>query len=449
MLPLARRTVLILTLVLLSALATACGGGPRGQVMSAVEASDLELAIHRYERYREDEGADPGLLAQVAALLLEDAAAGDDEGARRAALAQLGLAGTAGRESLRRLAQPGREPVLRARALELLARGGDGGAKDELRALLDAERWEILAAAVSALEGLSDEALLLAYLEHPAEAVRNVAARKLADAAPAGAVRAALAEAARVDPSPAVRAAAATSLGAFGTEGFRMLEERLADPESRVRLAAVRALVRADRAAALSVLGPLLDMAPSPAGIEAARVLAGGARQAGDEVPEGHVEGETLARAYLRRALEVAAPNLRSQAAVALGSLEGVADLGAVLTAAADSEEDPQVRLGIATILARDETTADKGFEVLGEIMRGEGIPAVSAAAFLAREDVSEATPRLEALMASSEANIRRVAARALARDAVEPDAARGALTDEDITVRISAAGGILAALNA
>ncbi|MBW2460400.1 MAG: hypothetical protein JRH11_02055 [Deltaproteobacteria bacterium] len=158
------RTALILTLVLLSALTTACGGGPRGQVMSAVEASDLELAIHRYERYRAAEGADPGLLAQVAALLLEDAAAADDEGARRAALAQLGLAGTAGRESLRRLAQPGRDPVLRARALELLAKGGDGAAQEQLRALLDAERWEILAAAVSVLEGSTDEGLLLAYL---------------------------------------------------------------------------------------------------------------------------------------------------------------------------------------------------------------------------------------------------------------------------------------------
>jgi hypothetical protein len=43
---------------------------------------------------------------------------------------------------------------------------------------------------------------------------------------------------------------------------------------------------------------------------------------------------------------------------------------------------------------------------------------------------------------------VRRVAARALARDAREPDAARVALRDEDQSVRLSAAGGILAAQN-
>ena len=57
-------------LVLPALLVIACGGGPRAQVMSAVEAQDLELALTRYESYRQDEGADPGLLSHVAALLL-------------------------------------------------------------------------------------------------------------------------------------------------------------------------------------------------------------------------------------------------------------------------------------------------------------------------------------------------------------------------------------------
>ena len=41
---------------------------------------------------------------------------------------------------------------------------------------------------------------------------------------------------------------------------------------------------------------------------------------------------------------------------------------------------------------------------------------------------------------------LRRTAARALARDAMDPDAARRALSDEDALVRIYGAGGILAA---
>jgi len=416
--------------------------------MSAVDAQDVDLALERYETYRESEGADPGLLSHVAALLLEDAAASDDDTARAAAFVQLGLAGTAARDSLKRLSTPGRDPILRAQALELLARGGDGRAADELRAMLDREEWSILASAVTVLDGDDDQTLLLAYLEHPAAEVRKVAARKLRDAAPLGAARAALAEAARVDPEAGVRAAAVSSLAEYGAEAFEMLRERLSDSESQVRQAAVRALVRADRPLALSVLGPLLEMAPNPAGIEAARVLAGGGRRASDEVPEGHVEGETLARAYLRRALESAAPNLRSQAAVALSSLENVTDLGGVLTAALDAEEDPQVRLGIATILARDEATEAKGHQVLGEIMAGDGLPAVHAAGFLARAEIETATPRLIALMGGGDAHVRKVAARSLARDALEPDAARGALRDDDLAVRISAAGGILAAQN-
>jgi HEAT repeat protein len=419
--------------------------------MSAVEANDLDLALERYETYRESEGADPGLLSHVAGLLLEQAAVDDDEAAQSAAFTQLGMAGTAARESLERLSAVGREAAVRAKALEFLARSGDGGAADALRGMLDAEEWNVLASAVTVLDGDDDEALLLAYLEHPCADVRNVAARKLADAAPAGAVRAALAEAARVDPEARVRASSVTSLGEFGAEAFEMLRERLSDADEQVRLAAVRAIVRADRALAVSVLGPLLEMAPNPAGIEAARVLAGGGRQAGDPVQEGHEEGETLARAYLRRALESAAPNLRSQAAVALSSLEGVADLGGVLSAALETEEDPQVRLGIATILVGDEATADKGFAALAEIMAGDGVPAVQAAALLAGDEErggDAAVSRLRALMTGEDANVRRVAARALARDAREPDAARVALRDEDQSVRLSAAGGILAVQN-
>ncbi|HBQ13741.1 MAG TPA: hypothetical protein DEF51_22265, partial [Myxococcales bacterium] len=48
----------------------------------------------------------------------------------------------------------------------------------------------------------------------------------------------ALAEAARVDPDPAVRAAAVGSLALAGPAGVDALRERLGDPMSSVRLAA-------------------------------------------------------------------------------------------------------------------------------------------------------------------------------------------------------------------
>lgn len=282
---------------------------------------------------------------------------------------------------------------------------------------------------------------LVTLLKHTGGDVRAAAAKALRGAASSGPAYAALAEAARVDPLPKVRAAAVRSLGAYGALGFEQLRERLSDADHGVRMAAVGALVEADRERAVSVIGTLLEISPGPAGVEAARVLATG---------EG--EGAQTARAFLRRALVSGEPNVRAQAAVALSSLPANDALVPALLEALEREQDATVRRAVAGILIERPATRGKAIEVLRAMMDEEGhaMNRVQAAALLARNGATpEATRALAEFMREGEPDIRRTAARALARDALEPDAARTALRDEDALVRIHAAGGILAAASA
>jgi len=296
----------------------------------------------------------------------------------------------------------------------------------------------VVAEAVHTLDGATDTARLLALLTHTAGEVRAAAAKELGDAAPDGAVFVALAEAARVDPLPKVRAAATRSLGAFAAQAFEPIRERLSDADTTVRMAAVGALVAADRERALSALGSLLDMTPTPAGVEAARVLAS---------TEG--EGAETARAFLRGALVSGDSRVRSQAAVALWSLPSNEALVPAIVEALAAETEPAVKRVIAGILAVRADTRDQALAALREMMEGRGMDAVQAAALLAQHEPAHAIPILTAAMENGEPEVRRTAARALARDALKPDAARTALRDDDPLVRIYAAGGILAAASA
>lgn len=430
-----------LSFLFLSLLSFGCGGGPRAQVMNALSQRDIPAALEQYEQFRQDEGADGDLLAEVAAVLLEEAALGDDERARSAAMSQLGMAGTAGAPVLERLSSGEATPAVRARALELLARRGDGGARDALLGMADSDDADVLAAYTTVLDAEDDTEHLLELLEHTAAAVRSAAARRLSGAAPSGAPRAALSEAARVDPDPTVRAAAVQSLGAYGEPAFEVLRERLGDAEQNVRMAAVRALVAADRARALTAIGPLLEMSPTPSGVEAARVLAGDVPEEG-AMPEGTV----LARAFLRRALLDGELTVKAQAATALAGLPPDEELSDALVEALQAADDPRVKLSLATALRRREETRARADAALEALLETPGMPGVQAAAELAKDGHAAAIEKLATAIEEGQAPERRVASRSMARDALRPDDARMALRDEDALVRVHAAGGILAA---
>ena len=449
------------TLLLVGVLATAgCGAGPRGRVVAAVAAGDVPRAIGEYESFRRHDGPDGELLAEVAGLILEQEALGpspampsahratmrtDGDGAAEAerrsttAFAQLVLAGTQGSPIIERLAAQRGAWLLRAKALGTLVDRGDEDARRELRALLDDDSGLVVAEAVRSLDPRRDHERILALAGHPHAAVRQRAVRMLASSAPDGRSRALLSEVARVDPDGGVRAAAVRSLGAFGRSAIDVLRDRLGDPDHGVRMAAVGALVAADRELGLMAVEPLLGMAPTASGIEAARWLAqGDADQAGN--------GVVTARAFLLRALAAADAAARAQAAIALTSLRADPTIDRALLEALATEDDDQVRLSLATALAGRDGAETASREALLALSAGDGIPAIQASALLAADGHAEALARLKRALRSPNATERRVTARLLAREVLQPDAARPALRDRDAMVRIHAAGGILAA---
>ncbi|MEM9074922.1 MAG: HEAT repeat domain-containing protein [Myxococcota bacterium] len=422
-----------------------CAGGPRAAVDSAVEERDVGKALDAYDSFRDADGSDIDLLADVAALVLELEARGEDPQHRNAALSQLRIAGNAGLPTLHRIATSDGVSLVRALALQALARRGDRQSKAFLYAMLDEDDPAIVAAAVTAIEPDEETDRLLRYLGDTHPEVRKSAALKLSSVPDDAHVMQALAQVSRVDPEASVRNAAVRALGSFGAAAVPALRERLGDADAQVRLAVVRSLVRADRATAVVLVAPLLATPPSRAGIEAARVIA----LTGESAEENEARaGLEDARRYLLGALRNAEPTLRSQAAVALVSLQRDEATDMALLEALGHEEDHGVRLGIARALRNRSTGSDEAEVALAELMTGAGMPAVQAAVLLAPSGREDALQRLEGALASDESLLRRVAARALAKDAGRPEAVRTHLRDEDRLVRIHAAGGILAASN-
>jgi hypothetical protein len=240
-----------------------------------------------------------------------------------------------------------------------------------------------------------------------------------------------------------VRAAAVRALGAFGTAGIELIRERLSDPIASVRMAAVAALLHADRDGGRAVLAGLLAMPPSPQGIEAARLLATPVER--DQPPTDH--DASAARAYLTAALAAGEAALRSQAAVALSTLHGASELRTALSQALARETDPGVKLAIARALLPLEGGEADALAAI-EALSAEGLTMTSlqASIVLATRHAAAGVDRVEAAMHGADVPLRRIAARALARDAMLPARVAPALQDPDALVRIQAAGGILAA---
>ena len=428
------------------ALMLACGGGPRAAVDDAVAAKDVPRALSAYDGFREADGSDIALLAEIASLVLELEALSDDPERVRAAITQLRLAGNAGLPALHRLADAEGITLVRALALEALAKRGDGSARAFLFAMIEEDDPELVALAISAADPEEDSERLIALLDDTHPPVRAAAALALGGLTESIDSLHGLAQLSRVDPEATVRNAAVRALGGFGASAVPFLRERMGDADSSVRLAVVRSLVRADRDASLEIIASLLATPPSQAGIEAARVIALTGEPRDDDEPSA--EGVGDARAYLLASLGDENPNLRSQAAVALVSLRAHAPTDAALVRALGTETEPGVRLGLARALRGREVGDAEAEAALGALLEGDGMPAVQAALLLSAEGREDALTRLEAALEDEDSLIRRVAARGLAKDAGRPDQVRALMRDEDVLVRIHAAGGILAAAN-
>ncbi|MFW6051236.1 MAG: HEAT repeat domain-containing protein, partial [Myxococcota bacterium] len=247
------------------------------------------------------------------------------------------------------------------------------------------------------------------------------------------------AEVARRDPEPAVRGAATRALGAQGEAAVGPLRGRLSDPDSRVRLAAVGALLGVGGPRALGEVGGLLATPPSAAGVEAARRVV---QQADDDEAARSLRDD--AAAYLEGVLRFGSGALRAQVGVALVSLPQVRSLDAALAQVLEREPDPAVRFQLARALLRRAPGDPRAVAALREVAEGEGMAAVQAAARLAERGDPRAPKQLARALDDDPPMLRAAAARALACQARRPDTARAVLVDPDPVVRLRAAGAIL-----
>ncbi len=442
-----------------------CGGPSGGAVKAALERGEVQQAVSAYGQMAQ---SDPALLARIAAALLKKEALGRDDGRRQAALSELAGAGDCARALLRELADgaaddPGPAALAGARALELLAARAEGEAVDRLRELVDAEQPEVRAAAVSVLRLAEDLQRLLGELESPYSAVRLAAARALGRAGAGGATsmpsstgqpettlppaaRIALENSARLDPAAAVRGAALWSLGDAGPQAAESIEQALGDSEREVRLAAIGALARADGERAGLVLGRLLQSDLSDEGIAAARHLLALDQDGGGAARTGGSDAMAEARRYLERALGAAEPELRAAAAVAVDALPQNRFDGEWLLKRIEQEKVPRVRLSLVNAVFSSSEPDERLLGALREIGAAGGPSGAYAIALLAGQGDPKALGKLSSLLKDGSAAVRRVAARALGRDLDRPHLVRQALGDQDPSVRIAAAGAVLAA---
>ena len=427
-------------------LTLACGGGPRAKVQSAIDSGDPKEAIHAYDTFRESEGSEIELLADVAALVLYNASQSDDNTVRKAAVQQLAYAGTKAKPTLWKIANAKPTDMIRAMALWTLSRTGDRDATPYLYALLDHDDPEILALALK-VASTDDEARILTALTHDHAHVRSAAAIASAKV-PSEKARLALTQMARIDPDASVRGAAVRGLVEYGSDSLEAIRERLSDPISSVRFAAVRALIQADRSGSVPSIEAMMSVQPNPAGIEAARVLCFIAEQDAEFGSQFSVPVQS-ARTFLQGALMAKDARLRSQAAVAMVTLGANQDSDAALRRALMSEEDLTAKFAMARALHSRPGGNAPAETVMSDLMEEGGMLRVQAAAFLVREGHSDMEEVLVEGLSNESRLIRQVSVRAIARDAMKPEEARPALNDEDALVRVHAAGAILASASA
>jgi hypothetical protein len=433
-----RGRTLLRALALFAAL-SGCGAGPRGRVAEAAQRGDFVAASGHYATLRASDGDDADLLAFVAEALLVSEARSGAPSRRSAAVQQLALAGTRGREPLERLAAD-MGPV-GTEALVALARAGQRDARRVLRGLADSTAPEVRAAAVLGMEVEGDRTLVVAWCADPAREVREAACGRLGELAPDTDILRVLVERARIDPDAQVRSAAVRALGRFGGLAVLALRDRLSDAEPRVRAAALESLLRADREEGRGAAASLLETPTSQSTLEAARLLA---TTLDPGIPPSTAD-RASARAHLLGALTNPDAALRNQAAIALVAVAPDDETTAVLRARVETEPDVGVRLSLARALLPSATEAARA-ALHRLLVEDHGMTGAQAAALLAGAGDDEGLARLRTDRTNGDALVRRVVVRALARDALRPVEVGDALNDDDALVRIQAAGGILAA---
>jgi HEAT repeat protein len=411
-----------------------CVSNSSKKVVMAIERGDVCEAIKEYGAQKRE---DLALLSEIAEALIEREAKAPEKARRDAAFREMRLSGNGAKRVLLRLSQGGDASIPRAKALELLMDLGDGGAKEDLLASLGSTEPEIISVALGAFDPETDVGRVLKALESPWPEVRQKAAVLLGRAHPQSDVRIALTEAVRLDPEPKVRSAALISLATYGAESLPTIEPLLSDQNLSVRQAAIRALVRADYNQAEHVLDKYLNAVSGPEGVEAARQLI-----IGKTSDKGSAAG---AFNYLYRALSSSDPAIRAQAAVTLDGLPVDSIDVKKVVAYLEKEKAPAVKLLLATTLLSVPEANRAVDSALLEIMNKGGVPGAQAAAERAVRGDQNALQKLFDSRSDPSVLIRRVVVRLIARKLGHPHEVFNRLCDDDSSVRVIAAGAILA----
>jgi HEAT repeat protein len=247
--------------------------------------------------------------------------------------------------------------------------------------------------------------------------------------------------AAKLDPEPAVRAAALAALADYGSAATPAIERALSDEAQPVRVAAISALARIAGPRELALLGRDLGAVPSPETLTAAAACL-------RLSPAHEVE---RARAVLERALVSGDAALRAQAAVSCRSLPQQSCPAGVLRDRLRVEPRPEIKLLVALALGVSDALARSALTALAE---SPSPVAVEAAAELALWGDAAATRRLALALAAPEPRVRIGALRAYGRmfaagklDAASmPAPVADRLGDADERVRTAAAAAVLRA---
>jgi hypothetical protein len=418
-------------LVVLSACLWGCAASPaQTRVVSEVQHGAYGPALQIYR----EQGHDRALLRAMAqAILLNDAELAD-AARQRAAFNEFVLLGTRARPLLEHLAEDERPNAIRARALGQLWALGDDAARARLRPLVYDTDAEVADLAYPALDARADAALLRAALSAPRSPRRLAALRVLSqfgDGTSVGLME--LAEIARVDPQPSVRAAALLALERFGAPALFAFERALRDEtDASVRVVAIEAFARALPERAAPQLDQQLGAATTEESLAAAVALL---RMRPAREP-------ARARDALSRGLSCVDSALRARAALLVRNLPDAERDRESLRAQLQVETNQEVKLALALALGARDPSARAALQALAQAAT---LPAAQAAFELAGLGDAAGAARLVALRGSPSPQTRVTVARLLGRGLRDPESIAGMLADADPEVRLAAAGAVLA----
>ncbi len=373
----------------------------------------------------------PDALATLALGVLEAAAGSPELRIRNAAFTTLRSVGPRGREALASLAE--RPGIVGDRAAALLY-DLDGHDGEPPRRLVEASQStdpERRIAGLSAFEGPSGGLGLLGALESRSPEVRRAAAQRLGRRRVDRVVIDRLGHCVRDDREETVRSACVMALGAQGPSAFDALVEAWRDPSPYVRMMSLSALVSVSPTRARSLLGPLLQQAPSALSIEYARAMA--------------ARGDEPAASYLLDAIAGSDPALRAQSSVAASGLlpRFESRLRPFL-----EDGDVEVRLRVASAMARASTLQATARAAL-RAMAVDSNPmlAIRALLVLAELQDASATPAVRRALRARRLEVRRIAVLAwshLAGGSGVAEPLIPLLEDVDPTIRVMVAGEIV-----